>query len=284
MESEIRRLILQDPAYADEHGLSIAHFACRRSQDEKQQQYVMLSKLWGKKSKTIIDTKPLALQPHEKHQLGKFGDKFGYNPEDIVMRTQRRKHASESLPGAVIYSETGELEIRAPVVFAWKITLWASGIALVVYYGVGIIATNTEFSTLFQEYFFWIAIIWSLSSSALLGWLVHVLSGSKRDVLGAFLSALALWLVVIQVCMSFRSTCCSLLTSFGGTADWTDTLVAELKVEFVHFTSAGMLLLSIFGHGIYQTFDKNARMEKSRSERARKNSSNSASGKCSTIV
>lgn len=200
MESEIRRLILQDPAYADEHGLSIAHFACRRSQDEKQQQYMMLSKSWGKKSKTIIDTKPLALQPHEKHQLGKFGDKFGYNPEDIVMRTQRRKHASESLPGAVIYRETGELEIRAPVVFAWKITLWASGIALVVYYGVGIIATNTEFSTLFQEYFFWIAIIWSLSSSALLGWLVHVLSGSKRDVLGAFLSALALWLVVIQVC------------------------------------------------------------------------------------
>jgi len=70
---------------------------------------------------------------------------------------------------------------------------------LICFYGVGIIATNTEFSPIFQQYFYWIAILWSVASSSLLAWVVTTLGATRRDAVGAFLSAIAIWLVVIQV-------------------------------------------------------------------------------------
>ncbi|KAL2688453.1 hypothetical protein IWX47DRAFT_650894 [Phyllosticta citricarpa] len=72
-------------------------------------------------------------------------------------------------------------------------------LSLICFYGVGIIATNTTFSPTFQQYFFWIAIIWSLVSSSLLRWIVALFGGHKRDVVAALLSGLSIWLVVIQV-------------------------------------------------------------------------------------
>jgi len=70
---------------------------------------------------------------------------------------------------------------------------------LICFYGVGIIATNTQFSPIFQQYFYWIAILWSVASSSLLAWVVIALGATRRDAVGAFLSAIAIWLVVIQV-------------------------------------------------------------------------------------
>ena len=221
MESEIRRLVLQDPDYIEEHGLSIVHFTCDRPDAPKPQQYMMLNKIGGKKSKTVFETwvetkqesktileafmtwiktifkiKPTELQQREEHNLAEFSRPL----VDMEIRIQRRKHASERLRWALEYDKaTGDPMSRPYMIGVWRAALFLSGCALVAFYGVGVIATNTTFSPLFQQYFFWIAIVWSLASSSLLGWLVSILGASKRDVLGSFLSALALWLVIIQV-------------------------------------------------------------------------------------
>jgi hypothetical protein len=81
----------------------------------------------------------------------------------------------------------------------WNVVFLLAVTALVLFYGVGIIATNAQFSPTFQKYFFWIAIFWSLLSSSLLSWLTTALGATRRDAVGAFLTGLGLWLVVIQI-------------------------------------------------------------------------------------
>lgn len=78
-----------------------------------------------------------------------------------------------------------------------------ASVALAIFLGVGIIATNTTFSPTFQRTFFWIAIAWIFFSSSLLVWLVKVFGGNKRDMLSALLVAVGIWLVVIQVSTHF---------------------------------------------------------------------------------
>lgn len=81
----------------------------------------------------------------------------------------------------------------------WNFVLVFSVAALVGFYGVGIVATSTTFSPIFVKYFYWVAIAWSLISSVLLSWVVVAFGSSKRDSFGAFLSCIAIWLVLIQV-------------------------------------------------------------------------------------
>ncbi len=88
------------------------------------------------------------------------------------------------------------------MVHFWSIAIIFAIVALAVFLGVGIIATNTTFAPLFQKYFFWIAIIWVFTSSLLLIWLVKAFGGSKKDMLSSFLAAVGIWLVVIQVSKS----------------------------------------------------------------------------------
>jgi hypothetical protein len=67
------------------------------------------------------------------------------------------------------------------------------------FFGVGIIATNSQFSPLFQRIFFWIAIVWTLVPSLLLAWIVRATGGTGKDITSAFIASIAIWLVVIQV-------------------------------------------------------------------------------------
>jgi hypothetical protein len=112
---------------------------------------------------------------------------------------QRSKTASEQQWGSLKYNLDGSLSRQTGWIFWWKFVLASTTLALVGFYGVGIIATNSTFSTLFVRYFFWVAIFWSLISSVLLSWLVIAFGSSKRDSVGAFLSAIAIWLVIVQV-------------------------------------------------------------------------------------
>lgn len=101
---------------------------------------------------------------------------------DLHTWTRRTKTAEERQKGSLRYQVSGETELRYRIARAWKLTLYLAVAALVCFYGVGIIATNSEFSPTFEQYFFWIAIFWSLISSSLLSWVVKVLGGTHRDV------------------------------------------------------------------------------------------------------
>lgn len=104
------------------------------------------------------------------------------------------------------------------VILLWNILIVFASVALAVFLGVGIIATNTTFSPTFQRTFFWIAIAWIFFSSSLLVWLVKVFGGNKRDMLSALLVAVGIWLVVIQVsAQSSLSVQCPLLNANNNT-------------------------------------------------------------------
>lgn len=85
------------------------------------------------------------------------------------------------------------------MVFVWKIAIVSAVVALAAFLGVGIIATNATFDSIFQRYFFWIALGWVFFSSSLLIRLVKAFGGNRKDMLSSFLAAIGIWLVVIQV-------------------------------------------------------------------------------------
>lgn len=107
---------------------------------------------------------------------------MGVGLEGLHTWTRRTKTAEERQRGSLKYQISGETELNYRIARTWTIVLYLAVIALVLFYGVGIIATNSEFSPTFEKFFFWIAIFWSLISSALLSWVVKVLGGSHRDV------------------------------------------------------------------------------------------------------
>ena len=82
--------------------------------------------------------------------------------------------------------------------------IWAGLFALAffclfLFLAVGVIATTTTFNQTFVKTFFWIAIIWTIASSGLLVSVVRAFGGNPKDCLMAFLAAVAIWLVVIQI-------------------------------------------------------------------------------------
>ncbi|KAK7570019.1 hypothetical protein IWX91DRAFT_3848 [Phyllosticta citricarpa] len=111
----------------------------------------------------------------------------------------RVKSTIERRPWTLKYERDGRIHHQHKVARGWLVVLMLAVLSLICFYGVGIIATNTTFSPTFQQYFFWIAIIWSLVSSSLLRWIVALFGGHKRDVVAALLSGLSIWLVVIQI-------------------------------------------------------------------------------------
>jgi hypothetical protein len=113
--------------------------------------------------------------------------------------TLRSKTVSETQKWTLRYDSDGTVHYQSKVYIAWNIVFVSVVLALICFYGVGIIATNTRFSPTFLKYFFWIAIFWSLISSALLSWLTVAYGASRRDAVGVFLTGLGIWLVVIQI-------------------------------------------------------------------------------------
>lgn len=76
-------------------------------------------------------------------------------------------------------------------------------LCLIIFFAVGIIASTSQFSPVFLQSYFVIAIIWTLSSSCIVFFLVQLFGGDTKDAVAAFLAAIGLWLVVIQVSRYF---------------------------------------------------------------------------------
>lgn len=136
---------------------------------------------------------------------------------------KRKKTTLERQPGAVkLNHETGAIVNVPRVLLFWRIVLCIAVLVLIVFFGVGVIATNSTFSQLFQRIFFWIAIIWTLTPSIILAWLVRTVGGSDKDVTSVFLASIAIWLVVIQVsCNNLLDRSRKLWTNIY--KDWTDS-------------------------------------------------------------
>jgi hypothetical protein len=118
----------------------------------------------------------------------------------LNMFLRRKKRTLELQPGSLREDKDSGIEFAVPrVILLWRIVFIVAIVALILFYGVGVIATNSTFSELFQRIFFWIALVWTLVPSFILAWLVHAVGGSNNDVMSAFLASVAIWLVVIQV-------------------------------------------------------------------------------------
>lgn len=111
----------------------------------------------------------------------------------------RPKTVSEQQKWTLRYNSDGTVNYHSRINLFWNVSFLGVILALFVFYGVGIIATSSRFSETFQKYFYWIAIFWSLISSGLLSWLTVKFGATRRDAVGAFMTGLGLWLVVIQI-------------------------------------------------------------------------------------
>ncbi|KAL1626011.1 hypothetical protein SLS56_007069 [Neofusicoccum ribis] len=120
--------------------------------------------------------------------------------------THRTKSTIQRCVGTLKYDSNGRTAYRPIFASLWVVILTIAVLALICFYGVGIIATSTTFDPTFQKYFFWIAIIWSLASSSLLGWIIMIFGGNKRDVVAALISGLGIWLVIIQIGQTYLLT------------------------------------------------------------------------------
>ncbi|KXT11868.1 hypothetical protein AC579_4177 [Pseudocercospora musae] len=183
---------LEDPEYAANRGLSLTHFML--DSGDKKGNWMLLSSDWGSDSRSIIESDPSRLTLAKKEWLKNFND--GMMPPIVAFK--RRKTVLERQHGAVVERDKIWVPDRRKKMI-WGTLLGLGFAALICFLGVGIIATTTTFSPIFVQYFFWIAIIWTLASTSLLVLIVRAYGGNGKDCMSAFLAGVAIWLVVIQI-------------------------------------------------------------------------------------
>ncbi len=93
---------------------------------------------------------------------------------------------------------------------SWHVQFFALILCLLTFFAVGIVASTATFSEVFLRAYFVIAIVWTLSSSLLVFLLVRLFGGEIKDAVAAFLAAIGLWLVVIQVCPKNHEDTCEM--------------------------------------------------------------------------
>lgn len=160
----------------------------------------MISRSWGKSSGDILEPNTQLISSYHRQCI----HSFEQGTKSCRTWFLRPKTATEKQWHSLTYNIDGSVIQNKAWQKAWRVIFLVGVITLVAFYSVAIIATNSPFSPTFMRGFYWIAIIWSLLSSSLLCFILGCLGASKRDIFGAFLSALALWLVVIQVSLGVR--------------------------------------------------------------------------------
>ena len=166
-------------------------------QGPKAGDWTMVARTLSPDANSIIASMPPKGSLHEAW-LREFYDRNGQLPEVIAFKRpksllERQWRALEVQPAS------GLLVPNRNMVLLWRILLILGFVCLWGFLGVGIIATTTTFAPKFIESFFWIAIVWTMTSSTLLTLLVRAMGGNGRDCVGACLAAVAIWLVVIQI-------------------------------------------------------------------------------------
>lgn len=183
---------LEDPTYAKQRGLSLTYFSLKGG--AKKGDWMLVSGSTGKHSASITETDKNKLTPTTREWLEEFS--AGCGPLTIAFK--RHKTLLEQQRGVI--SEHGKYLTPNPKTRKlWMVLLTAGFAAEIVFFGVGLIAMTTTFSDVMTRYLFWICLIWLLASSSLLVMLVRALGATGKDCLSAFLAAVAIWLVVIQI-------------------------------------------------------------------------------------
>lgn len=183
---------LEDPGYAKQRGLSLTQFSLKDG--DKKGDWMLVSGSTGKHSTSITETDKSKLTPTTQEWLEEFC--AGCGPPVIAFK--RHKTLLEQQRGVI--TEHGKYLTANPrTKKMWSILLTAGFAAEILFLGVGIIAMTTTFSDIMVRFSFWICIIWLLARSSLLVLLVRALGANGKDCLSAFLAAVAIWLVVIQI-------------------------------------------------------------------------------------
>jgi len=195
-KSDIKRRQLEDPTYADDRGIEVINFVI--DADPNRGQWMMISQPWGEHSKSLRETAETAekgLPEQYKFEMDKFAG--GSNVSKVSFK--RKKRFLERQPGAIRYYKDRTYKAFTRIKHAWTAVFILAIVVLFVFFGVGVIATNSTFSLLFEKIFFWVAIVWTLAASVILAWLVKAFGGSNKEILTVFMTSIAIWLVVIQI-------------------------------------------------------------------------------------
>ncbi|ERF71087.1 hypothetical protein EPUS_07759 [Endocarpon pusillum Z07020] len=103
----------------------------------------------------------------------------------------------ERQPGAAEYDKNGVAKPILSRILIWNAVVIFVPIVLVVFFGVVLNGSTQSFAPFPPKNYFAIAVAWSLVSSAILGWYIGLLGGSKTEaeVAAGLLATMALWLV-----------------------------------------------------------------------------------------
>jgi hypothetical protein len=182
---------LEDPGYAKQRGLSLVHFTL--DDGNKEGDWMLVSGSTGKHSTSTTERDPSKLSSTSQTWLNNFCGKI---KPDVAFK--RHKTLLEKQRG--VFVEQGEQVTMEPVIKRiWAVVLAFACFAQIAFLGVGIIAMTTTLNENMIKYMYWVCFAWILLSSSLLVLLVRALGASGKDCLSAFLAAVAIWLVVVQI-------------------------------------------------------------------------------------
>jgi hypothetical protein len=181
---------LEDPGYAKQRGLALIHFSIASGANKGD--WMLVSGSTGKLSTSTTERDTRKLSSTSRKWLEEF---CGSTPP---IAFKRHKTMLEQQRG--VFVEKGKLVTVEPVVKKiWAVVLALGCVAQICFLGVGIIAMTSTLSKPMIKYVYWVCFAWILWSSSFLVLLVRALGASGKDCLGAFLAAVAIWLVVVQI-------------------------------------------------------------------------------------
>lgn len=143
-QADVARHQLEDPTYADDHGVQVSHFEI--PDGERRGDWTMLASNWGIKSRSITESNPKQLSELHQNWISDFAG--GRLPQIVAFK--RPKTILERQPKAVKV----ENSVIVPRLFMKKV--WAAAFCLAIFclflfFAVGVVATTTTFSPTFGK-------------------------------------------------------------------------------------------------------------------------------------
>jgi hypothetical protein len=182
---------LEDPGYAKQRGLSLVHFTL--DDGVKKGDWMLVSGSTGKRSTSTTERDTSKLSSTSQTWLKEFCD-----DREPAVAFKRHKTLLEKQRGVFIEQEK-HVFMNRRTKNIWAFVLAFGCFAQVAFLGVGIIAMTTTLNEMMIKYMYWVCLLWIIMSSSLLVLLVRALGASGKDCLSAFLAAVAIWLVVVQI-------------------------------------------------------------------------------------
>jgi hypothetical protein len=186
------QLQLEDPGYAKQQGLSLAHFTLGHG--ARKGDWMLVSGSAGKHSTSTTERDTSKLPSTSQAWLKEFCVGSG----QPAVAFKRQKTLLEQQRGVFVEKEKHVFMNRRTKII-WAVVLAFGCFAQIAFLGVGIIAVTTTLNEWMVKYMYRVCLLWIIMSSSLLVLLVRALGASGKDCLAAFLAAVAIWLVVVQI-------------------------------------------------------------------------------------